>query len=133
MDSIVRQALAPEHWNRDLPRGRLAVEALANLLEPVTQHLLSHRLQSGPAALGLLKPVRKVVGQVEVLAHFEDASGSARPLRSTRRRLRADGGYDRTRCRPRGLLVSSTHLSDPLCSCSSSLFAGGPHEASLEP
>src|ERR1700751_5740303 len=120
MDSIVRQALAPEHWNRDLPRGRLAVQALANLLEPVAQHFLGHRLQSGTAALGLLEPVRKVVGQVEVLAHFEDTAGAARPLGSMRRRLRVDGGYNRTRRRPCALLVSLTHLSDPSCSCSSS-------------
>jgi hypothetical protein len=35
---------------RDLPRRRLAEQAVANLLEPVAQHLLGDRLQGGPAA-----------------------------------------------------------------------------------
>jgi hypothetical protein len=50
IDSIVGQEIVGEDLKRDLPRRRLAEQAVANLLEPVAQHLLGDRLQGGPAA-----------------------------------------------------------------------------------
>jgi hypothetical protein len=55
IDSIVRQEIVCEHLKRDLPRRRLAVHALTNLLESVAQHFLGYRLQRGSAAFGFLE------------------------------------------------------------------------------
>jgi hypothetical protein len=45
IDSIVRQEIVCEHLKRDLPRRRLAVQALTNLLEPVAEHFLRNSLE----------------------------------------------------------------------------------------